>query len=232
MKKAEELKKKLWLKKNKEKAEILQRFFKTGKGEYGENDVFWGVSVPEQRKIVKDFYCLELKELEKLLNSKIHEHRLSALIVLIEKYKKTKKQDKQKIFNFYLKNLNRINNWDLVDISAPLILGDYLLDKKRNLLYKLAQSENLWERRVAVVSTLQFIRNNNLKDVFLIAQILLKDKHDLIHKATGWMLREAGKKCQPELEKFLIKHKNEMPRTMLRYSIEKFSENKRKKYLK
>ena len=225
-----QLRKKLYSKRNKAKAEILQRFFKTGKGEYGENDVFLGVSVPEQRKIAKDFHYLSLINLEKLLKSKIHEYRLTALIILVEKYKKT--NQKKQIFDFYLKNLKRINNWDLVDLSAPQIIGDYLLDKKRDILYRLARSNNLWSRRIAIVSCLQLIRNNQFKEVFSLSQVLLKDNHDLIHKATGWMLREAGKRSPEKLEWFLKKHKNEMPRTMLRYSIEKLPEKQRKEYLK
>lgn len=226
----EELKSRLYLKKNKKKAKILQRFFKTGKGEYGEGDIFLGVSVPEQRKIAKDFYSLELVDLRKLLKSNIHEYRFCALVALIEKYKRNSK--KENVVNFYLKNLEKINNWDLVDISAPYILGDYLLNSDREILYKLAVSNNLWERRVAIISTFQFIKNGQLEDTFSIVKILLKDKHDLIHKAVGWMLRETGKKSPEKLRKFLKEHKKEMPRIMLRYAIEKFPDEERKEYLK
>ena len=214
--------------KDPEKAEILSRFFKTGKGEYGEGDIFLGIKVPEQRKIAKN-YNLSLKEIQELLSSNIHEYRLTALFILISKYKKS---DKKQIVNFYLKNTKNINNWDLVDISAPKILGDYLLDKDKSVLYNLAKSNNLWERRIAILSTFTFIRNNQFEDTLNISEILLNDKHDLIHKAVGWMLREIGKKDQEIEENFLDKHYKNMPRTMLRYAIEKFEENKRKFYFK
>jgi 3-methyladenine DNA glycosylase AlkD len=225
-----ELEKRLKEKENKEKAKILQRFFKTGKGEYGEGDIFLGIVVPEQRKIAKEFKDLELKDLKELLDSKIHEKRLIALLILIEKYKIS--DDKNKIFDFYMSNTQKINNWDLVDLSSPQIIGDFLLDKDRKILHKLAISDNLWERRIGIISTLSFIRNNEYLDTLNIAKILLKDKHDLIQKAVGWMLREVGKKDEQELENFLKIHYKEMPRTMLRYAIERFNEDKRKKYLK
>ncbi len=216
--------------KNKKQAEILQRFFKTGKGEYGEGDIFMGIKVPVQRSVCKR-YDLELKDIQKLLNSKIHEHRLCGLFCLINKYKKDESL-KKKIFNFYLKNAQRVNNWDLVDLSAPNILGDYLLNQKdKRILYLLARSKNLWEKRIAMVSTYTFIKNNKFGEGFEIAEILLKDEHDLIHKAVGWMLREIGKRDIKALESFLKKYYKEMPRTMLRYSIEKFPELKRKKIL-
>ncbi len=218
--------------KNPEKAELLQRFFKTGKGQYGEGDIFLGITVPKQREIAKKYPDLSLKELQKLLSSKIHEHRLISLIILTNKYKKADKKEKKEIFDFYLKNTSNINNWDLIDLSAPNIVGDYLFDKDRTILYKLAKSNNLWEKRISILSTAYFIRNNQFKDTLKIAEILLNDNHDLIHKAVGWMLREVGKKNQEIEEKFLRKHYKRMPRTMLRYSIEKFDENKRKHYLK
>ena len=212
-------------------AEVLQGFFKTGKGEYGEGDIFLGVKVPEQGKVADKFQELSLKDLEKLLNSKIHEHRMTSLFILIKQYKKADEREKKKIFDFYLKNTKNINNWDLVDLSAPKIVGDYLLNKPRNVLYKLAKSENLWERRIAIVSTWIIIRNNEFDDTLKIAKILLNDKHDLIHKAVGWMLREVGKRDQKIEEEFLKKHYLKMPRVMLRYAIERFEEKKRKFYL-
>ena len=228
-KEAEELKKKLYLKRNKNKARILQKFFKTGKGEYGEGDIFLGITVPEQRKTVKEFYSMDLKEIKKLLESDIHEERFSALIILREKY--CKNDNKKEIFNFYLKNLKRINNWDLVDVSASYIMGNYLLNRDKDILFRLARSKNLWMRRAAIVATFWFIRNNRLEETLAITEILLKDKEDLIHKATGWMLRETGKKSPRKLKIFLKKHKDKMPRTMIRYAIEKFPEKERKKYL-
>jgi 3-methyladenine DNA glycosylase AlkD len=216
--------------KDKKQAENLQRFFKTGKGEYGEGDVFLGIKVPIQRKICKNYGDLNLNAIQKLLNSKIHEHRLCGLFVLVSKYKKSK--NKKEIFKFYLKNTKKINNWDLVDLSSPNIVGEYLLNKDKKVLYKLAKSKNLWEKRISIVSTFTFIRNNKLEDTLKISQILLKDKHDLIHKAVGWMLREVGKKDIKKLELFIQKNYKDMPRTMLRYAIEKFPEKKRKDYLK
>ncbi|UCG45027.1 MAG: DNA alkylation repair protein [Candidatus Bathyarchaeota archaeon] len=216
---------------NPEKARILSQFFKTGKGQYGEGDVFLGISVPEQRKIAKKYFDLPLNDLQELLDSEIHEHRLTALLILIHKYRQADSAGKNRIFRFYLKNTENINNWDLVDLTAPKIVGNYLLNKDRSFLYKLAKSNNLWERRIAILSTLNFIRNNDFEDTLKISELLLHDKHDLIHKAVGWMLREIGKKDQEVEERFLIKHKIQMPRTMLRYAIEKFDENKRKFYL-
>ncbi|MDO8516687.1 MAG: DNA alkylation repair protein, partial [Nanoarchaeota archaeon] len=193
-----ELKKELQDKANPEKAKILQGFFKTGKGQYGEGDIFLGIVVPEQRKTAKKFIDLSLNDLQELLNSKIHEKRLVALIILVEKYKIAEKQksenEKKEIFDFYLKNTKNINNWDLVDLSSPNIIGNYLIDKNRDILYKLAKSEHLWEKRIAIISTFSFIREKQLQDSIKIAEILINDKHDLIHKAVGWMLREIGKK--------------------------------------
>jgi len=216
---------------NPRQAKILRRFFKTGKGEYGEGDIFLGVKVPDQRKIVNKFSELSLKDLEKLLSSKIHEYRMSALFILIKRYEKANEQEKKRIFNFYLKNTKNINNWDLVDLSAPKIVGDYLLNKPKDVLCKLAKSNNLWERRIAIISTLAFIRNNEFNDTLKTSRVLLSDKHDLIHKAVGWMLREVGKRDQKIEEEFLKKHYSKMPRVMLRYAIERFEERKRKFYL-
>ncbi len=216
---------------NPEKAQILQRFFKTGKGQYGEGDVFLGISVPDQRKTAKKYSLLPLKEIQKLLSSKIHEHRLTALLILVIKFNKEDESARRSIYSFYLKNTKHINNWDLVDLSAHKILGEYLIDHDRSILYKMAQSENLWERRISIISTYQFIRNNQFDDTIGLADILINDSHDLIHKAVGWMLREVGKRNQLVEEKYLKKHYKSMPRTMLRYAIEKFDEKKRKFYL-
>ena len=215
--------------KNPKKAKLLSGFFKTGKGEYGEGDVFLGIMVPQQREVSKKHRYLSLNDLQVLLNSKIHEYRLTALFILIYQYQKA--GNKKAIVNFYLKNTKNINNWDLVDLSAPRILGDYLISKDRKILYKLAKG-HLWDKRIAILATFAFIAKKDFKDSLRIAEILLKDKHDLIHKAVGWMLREIGKRDQITEEKFLKKHCKNMPRTMLRYAIEKFDEKKRGFYLK
>jgi 3-methyladenine DNA glycosylase AlkD len=218
--------------KNIEKAKILQRFFKTGVGQYGEGDIFFGITVPIQRKIAKKYVELKLKEIQLLLNSKIHEKRLIALLILIQKYKKAQESEKEKIFNFYIKNTRNVNNWDLVDLSAPNIVGDYLLNKERKMLYKFAISKNIWERRISIISTLALIRNFQFEYTINISKILVNDKHDLIQKAVGWMLRELGKRDETLLVEFLKTNYQKMPRTMLRYSIEKFSKEIRSKYLK
>lgn len=220
--------------KSKEKIAILQRFFKTGKGEYGEGDIFIGLNVPEQRRIAKQFQSVALSDLKKLLQSKIHEYRVTALEILVMKYEKAKTEsEKEKIVNFYLKNLRGVNNWDLVDLSAPYILGDWLISiKDRNALYKFAASKNLWEKRIAIVSTYSLIRTGQFSDTIKICEILMKDEHDLIHKACGWMLREVGKKSEKTLIKFLNKNVKRMPRTMLRYSIERLPEEFRLYYLR
>jgi 3-methyladenine DNA glycosylase AlkD len=225
-----QLKKELALKKS-PKAELLQRFFKTGPGEYGEGDIFLGIMVPEQRKIAKKYTDLKLIDLQKLLRSKIHEERLTALFILTHQFQKSKSIARKRIYDFYFKNRKGVNNWDLVDISAPKIMGEYLLDKPRGILYKLARSSNLWDRRIAVLSTFAFIVKKDFKDALQIAEILLDDKEDLMHKAVGWMLREVGKRNLKTEEDFLKKHYKNMPRTMLRYAIEKFPEKKRKMYL-
>jgi 3-methyladenine DNA glycosylase AlkD len=226
------IEKKLLSQKNSDKAKILSHYFKTGPGEYGEGDIFLGISVVDQRKIIKDFIDLSLKDLQGLLNSKFHEFRLSALLILVKKYQKTDALDKREIVDFYLKNIKNINNWDLVDVTCYHILGDYLFNKNRKTLYDLSKSKNLWARRISIISTFYFIKRGDLKDVFKLAQNLLKDEHDLMHKAVGWMLREAGKKDVNRLESFLIKNKNKISRTTLRYAIEKFPEKKRKIFLK
>ena len=214
------------------RAEILQRFFKTKKGEYGYGDIFLGIAVPEQRKIIKKYKHLKLKEITELLQSKIHEHRFCALALLIEKYKKGNEKTKKEVVKIYLENTKYINNWDLVDISAYKIIGHYLYKKPKKILYQLAKSLSLWERRIAIVTTFYFIKNGNNNLTFELAKILLKDKEDLIHKATGWMLREAGKRDEESLNNFLESYSKEMPRTMLRYSIEKFNKKEKNKFLK
>lgn len=226
------VKKELLKNRNKEQAKHLSRFFKTGKGQYGEGDVFLGVKVPAQREIVKKFKDVDLKEIQKLMDDEFHECRLTGLLILVNKYKKD--ENKKEIFDFYLKNTKRINNWDLVDLTAPNIVGDFLSDKKkeREVLYSLVKSKNLWERRIAILSTFTFLRNGDFKDVLKISEILLNDKEDLIHKAVGWMLREAGKRNKEVEVAFLNKHSRNMPRTMLRYSIEKFSPKEREFFMR
>ena len=214
-----------------EVSKTMQLFFKTGKGEYGEGDIFAGLKVPSQRKLAREFRDLSLTDLKILLNSPVHEERLISLFILVDKYGKGDKQEKEAIFSFYLKYRKGINNWDLVDLSAPKIIGKHLLNKDKNLLFKFALSKNLWERRIAVLSTYEFIKNNDFDLALQISEMLLKDKHDLIHKAVGWMLREIGKRDLQAEESFLKIHYKKMRRTMLRYAIEKFPETKRKKYL-
>ncbi|MCU0343270.1 MAG: DNA alkylation repair protein [Ignavibacterium sp.] len=226
-----EVKKEIKKQSNPKQAVILQRFFKTGKGEYGEGDVFYGIKVPVQRTIAKKFNDLAFEDLQVLISSKVHEERLIAAFILVDQYKKGDEKKKKSVFDFYLKNRKGINNWDLVDLSAPKIVGEYLLDKEKDLLYKFARSKDLWEKRIAIISTQTFIRNHFFEDTLNISEILLNDKHDLIHKAVGWMLREVGNRDQKTEEEFLRKHYKTMPRTMLRYAIEKFPEKKRKSYL-
>ena len=215
---------------NQEAAIFLQRFFKTAKGEYAEGDIFAGIKVPVSRKIAKQFKDLSLNDLSKIIKSKIHEERLIALFILVDKMKKPDEKEKEKIYKFYLKNLKYVNNWDLVDLSAEKIIGDYLFDKKKELLFKLAKG-NLWERRISVMSTFNFIKKSDYSTTLKICKLLLNDKEDLIHKATGWMLHEIGKRDLKTEEDFLKLHYKIMPRTMLRYAIEKFPEKKRKAYL-
>lgn len=213
------------------KAKNHYRFFKTGKGEYGEGDKFYGLTVPEQRTLSRKYKDLSLKELQQLINSPWHEHRSLALMILTMQYPKANEKDKKLICDFYLKNAKKINNWDLVDISAPKIPGEYLFDKDKTILYIFAKSDNLWERRISIISTFGFLRRKKYEDTLAIAEILLHDKHDLIHKAVGWMLREIGKRDQIVEENFLLKYYRKMPRTMLRYAIEKFEEKKRRWYI-
>lgn len=214
-----------------ERAKNLSRYFKTSKGQYGCGDVFIGITVPDQRKVAKESTSLSLSETRKLLKSKIHEHRLTALLILVDKFNKEGSVAQKQIVDLYLKNTKYINNWDLVDLSAPNIVGRYLFDKPRQILYKLAKSKNLWEKRISIISTMYFIKQGDFKDTLAISGLLLTDKHDLIHKAVGWMLREVGKKNEKILTKFIDDNFKNMSRTTLRYSIEKFSETKRQKYL-
>jgi 3-methyladenine DNA glycosylase AlkD len=212
------------------KAARQRSFFKTGKGEYAEHDKFLGITVPEIRRLAKSYRHLTIKDFEKLLKSPWNEVRLFALIVMAEQYRRG--EDREAIFNCYIKNLHGVNNWNLVDASAHLIVGAHLLERDRRFLYNILKSKNLWERRVAIVATWAFIRADSYSDTLKISYKLLKDNHDLMHKSCGWMLREVGKRDTAVLEKFLQKHHAEMPRTMLRYAIERFPEKKRRKYLK
>lgn len=215
-----------------EKRGFLPYFFKIGKGQYGEGDKFFGVVVPDTRKVAKLNKEAPFGELAKLLDSEYHECRLCALLILVERFKKAKEEERKVIVDFYLSHTHRINNWDLVDLSAKDIVGEFLLDKNRSVLYTLADSSLLWDQRIAVISTFAFIRRGDLKDIFALSEKLLHHTHDLMHKAIGWMLREAGKKDKSELCRFLDRYHKEMPRTMLRYSIEKFSPEEKAHYMK
>jgi 3-methyladenine DNA glycosylase AlkD len=215
------------------KALILMRFFKTGPGDYGEGDRFLGVVVPHIRKVVKAWRHAPDKEIVKLLHSAFHEERLTALLILVEQYKQGDASRKKAIYDLYLVNTAYINNWDLVDLTAHHIIGDYLFGKDTAVLTKLALSKDLWERRIAMLSTYYFIRKGDSREALRIAEILLHDSHDLIHKAVGWMLREVGKRCSMESEcRFLDAHAAVMPRTMLRYAIEHFPEKLRSGYMR
>jgi 3-methyladenine DNA glycosylase AlkD len=217
---------------NPKKAAFVAGYFKTGKGQYGEGDVFLGITVPAQRAIAKNYLHLTPSEIKTLLYSKIHEHRLTGFMILAAKFKKANAAERTEIYKFYLANATQANNWDLVDSSAHIV-GGYLLDKpkERAILTKLAQSKNLWERRIAIVGTQTLIGAHDFDMTIHIAELLLTDTHDLIHKAVGWMLREVGKRDQEMEEAFLKKHYKTMPRTMLRYAIERFPETLRAFYL-
>ena len=214
-----------------DKARIYARYFKTGKGEYAEGDVFLGLTVPEQRTIAKKYVSLPLAEIEELLYSKFHEHRLTGLIILVYKYEKASLVEKKNIIKFYLEHKQRSNNWDLIDCIADKLLGKHLLQRDKSILYELAKSDSVWDRRIAIITTFEFIKHNDFEHTLQLAAILLNDKHDLIQKAVGWMLREIGKRDEKALLKFLDKHSKEMPRTMLRYAIERLNENIRKSYM-
>ncbi len=228
------LRKEIEKNKNSNKSDFLKKYFKTGKGEYAEGDVFYGLTVPISRNIAKEFNQLPLSELATAIKSKIHEERLISLLILVDKYQKTTdKNEKKLIFDFYIDNIQHINNWDLIDSSADKIVGDYLKDKDKNVLINLSNSKSIWKKRIAIISTFYFIKfQKDEKITFQIAELLVNDKHDLIHKAVGWMLREVGKRISIEKEeKFLKKHYQSMPRTMLRYAIEHFPQNLRNYYL-
>lgn len=214
------------------KKEYLPRFFKTGKGQYGEGDCFLGIVVPHVRTVAKKFKEASFEVMEELLFSPWHECRLCALLMMVERFKKSDEEERAKIYSFYLNHTHRINNWDLVDLSAPYIVGEHLKDKSREELYRRADSSLLWDQRIAVVSTHAFIRSGDYSDIYALAEKLLYHKHDLMQKAIGWMLREAGKRDKTLLVAFLEKHHKQMPRTMLRYAIEKFSIEERTYFMK
>lgn len=214
------------------RAQNLAWFFKTGKGEYGEGDQFCGITVPTLRKIAIRYRHLKTSETKKVLSSPIHEHRLAALLILVDQYERANRRLRETIFNFYLKNLRYINNWDLVDASAHGIVGEHLVSRSRKILFKLAKSLNLWERRISIIATHAFIRRGDLADTFDLSELLLGDQHDLIQKAVGWMLREAGKQSEAQLLAFIKTHHSAMSRTTLRYAIERLPEAMRKKQLR
>jgi 3-methyladenine DNA glycosylase AlkD len=213
------------------KAQASARFFKTAEGQYGHGDVFFGVTVPEQRKVAKRNRSLALTQVALLLAHDAHECRLTGLLILVDQYRKADPAQRARIARFYLARRSRVNNWDLVDSSAPYILGDYLLNRDRSILYRLARSKQVWDRRIAIIATGAFIREGQFDDTLELAKLLLQDSHDLIHKAVGWMLREVGNKSREIEEGFLERHAAVMPRTMLRYAIEKFPEAGRRRYL-
>jgi 3-methyladenine DNA glycosylase AlkD len=217
---------------DKERAKNSKWFFKTGPGEYGEGDRFLGIKVPDLRKLAKEYQGIPLTEVTRILRSPIHEERLLALLILVRSYAKGDDRFKEKIYHLYLKNTRYINNWDLVDLSAVYIVGAFLMEKSKKPLYALAKSKDMWERRIAIIATFYFIKDGEFTDAMKIARMLLSDKEDLIHKAVGWMLREVGKRHLATEERFLKEHYKKMPRTMLRYAIERFPEAKRQRYLK
>lgn len=215
-----------------EKREVLPRFFKTGKGEYGEGDHFLGVTVPDTRTVAKQHKDISLDEIRNLMQSEWHEVRLCALLIMVEKSKKKDETLRKQLFDLYLSQASRINNWDLVDLSCRFIVGEFLLDKSRDILYQLAQSPLLWDNRIAIVSTYAFIRKGQLDDTYVLSDLMMKHPHDLMHKAIGWMLREAGKRDPERLYDYVMNHRAEMPRTMLRYAIEKFGPKERSVLMK
>ena len=232
--KASQVKKKIQRYADPKRALFVARYFKTGKGEYGEGDVFLGLTVPKTREIAKTFADLPLSEAEDLLHSKVHEQRQAALMILTRKFAKAGVEERKAIYELYLRNTKFINNWDLIDGSAREIVGEYLREKKgeRKILYRFARSKSIWERRIAIIASWAFVRSDgDTKDLLAIATILLSDTHDLLHKAVGWMLREIGKYDEKQLYSFLDEYAAMMPRTMLRYSIERLNPAVRKKYL-
>lgn len=211
---------------------LQQRFFKTGPGQYGEGDVFLGIKVPPVRALAKKYRDVTLDTIATLLHSKYHEERLFALLLLMQFYERATEKERGDAFDLYLAKTAHINNWDLVDVSAPHIVGRHLTTRSRKVLHRMAKSSSLWERRIAIISTFYFIRNNDFDDTLSIAKTLLHDEQDLMHKAVGWMLREVGKRDLATEESFLLQHYHDMPRTMLRYAIERFPEQRRQQYLK
>jgi len=213
------------------KAVVLKGFFKTGKGDYGEGDRFMGLTVPISRRIANKFAALRVVDIQKLLTSSIHEERLIALLMMVERFDKGNEKVKRDIYTLYIASTTRINNWDLVDLSADKIVGRYLFNHSRQKLFTLARSKNIWERRIAIIATFYFIKQNDFETTVAIIKLLLNDRHDLIHKSMGWMLREIGKRSSPVLRQFLNEYKEILPRTTVRYAIERFPEKERKKYL-
>jgi 3-methyladenine DNA glycosylase AlkD len=232
MNKLDELKQKLDSLADPINQQQTQGFFKTGKGDYAEGDIFLGIRTPMLRKLAAQYQDLSLDDAEQLLQSPIHEQRSIALMLWVAQFPKADKTQQQRLFERYLQNTKFINNWDLVDISAPTLVGQYLLEKEREILYKLVASESLWERRIAVVATLTFIRHQQFEDILKFAKLLLNEPHDLIHKAVGWMLREAGKQHLSVLKAFIDEYDTQLPRTTLRYAIEYFDEEQRQFHLK
>ncbi len=214
-----------------QKAEFLKRFFKTGPGQYGEGDIFLGIRVPDVRKLSRQYKSITATDVVPVLRSAVHEERLFALLVFVREFTKGKSAAREEIYNLYRDNVEFVNNWDLVDLSAPPIVGAFLEDRSRKPLYRMAESGTLWERRIAIMATFHFIRRQQFEDTLKISRILLDDGEDLIHKATGWMLREVGKRDAESEESFLKEHCRQMPRTMLRYAIERFPQEKRRMYL-
>ena len=214
-----------------ERAKFVAGYFKTGPGEYGEGDRFLGLNVPQLRLVAREFRSLATADIRALLASKWHEERLLAVVILVDQYERGDEKQRAAIYALYLASTDRINNWDLVDASAPQIVGGHLADRSRAPLYRLVKSKNVWERRIAIIATSHFIRRGEFDDTLKLAKALLDDPHDLIHKAAGWMLREVGKRDRRAAERFLLKHAARMPRTMLRYAIERFPEQLRRKYL-
>lgn len=214
------------------KAAVLQRFFKTGPGQYGAGDVFVGVTVPQTRQVARQQMAMSRENIERLLQSPIHEERMLALLILVEQFRRGTVAQRRAVVTLYLGQTARINNWDLVDLTADKILGHWLENRSRRPLYRLAVSKNIWERRIAIVSTFHFIRQGEYGDTLALAEILLHDQHELIHKAVGWMLREVGKRDEAVLRQFLDAHAAVMPRTMLRYAIERLSPAARARYMK
>jgi len=216
---------------DKRTARISQSFFKTGPGEYGEGDVFLGIRVPLLRKLAREYQALSIGDIQRLLKSPVHEERLLALLLLVKCYAQGDDRDRKRIYGLYLKNTRYVNNWDLVDVSASYIVGPYLADRCRQPLYRLARSRDLWGRRIAIMATYHYIKNGEFIDTLKLTKLLLTDEHDLIHKAVGWMLREVGKRDPQTAERFLKQHYRKMPRTMLRYAIERLPKVRRQAYL-